>query len=153
MGWSRWKDSLSSLCLATGWLLPRCLLEIWFPCSGSSCFSEYFCFAVYFASQCHLPSCLLLCPILPHMLIALLQPESQTVQESLSHDCHRLATDSFPLLLPGKHLLEAWHFFTPLLIYKPKYIHSAAPTGLILSKTHCSFNMPLQAIEIKTKFA
>lgn len=63
------------------------------------------------------------------------------------------ATDSFPLLLPGKHLLVAWHPFTPLLIYKPKYIPSSASTGLILSKTHCSFNVPLGAIEIKTNFA
>lgn len=70
--------------------------------------------------------------------------QSQTVQESLSHDCHMFSTDSFPLLLPGKHLLVAWHLFTPLLIYKPKYIHSNASTGLILSKTHSSFNVQLK---------
>lgn len=47
--------------------------------------SEHFCFTVYFASHsviCLPASCCAAsgCPILPHMLIALLQPESQTVQ-------------------------------------------------------------------------
>lgn len=110
-------------------------------------------FAFYFVSHrviclpasCCAPSSF---PILPHMLIALLQSESQTVQGSLSHDCHKFATDSFPLLLPGKHLLVAWQLFTPLLIYKLKYIHSSASTGLkFTAHSTCCYE------QLKLKFA
>lgn len=154
MGWRRWKDFLSSLCLARRQLLPKHLLESSVPLFWQWLLFWALYFAFYFVSHrviclpasCCAPSSF---PILPHMLIALLQSESQTVQGSLSHDCHKFATDSFPLLLPGKHLLVAWQLFTPLLIYKLKYIHSSASTGLILSKIHCSFNVLLRAIEIK----
>lgn len=147
MGWRGWKDSLSSLCLPTGQLLPRRRRhrrKVWFACSGSLLF-----WALLFCCLCPTVSSAFL-PLLPHpaapsfLTCSLLcYSRSQTVQESLSHDCHRFPTDIFPLLLPGKHLLVAWHLYTPLLINKPKYLHCSASTGLILSKTHWSFNMPL----------
>lgn len=149
MGWRRWKDSLSSLCLATGQLLPRRLLE-----SLVSLFWQWLLFwallfcCLFCIPQCHLPSCLLLCPIqLPHpsshahcFATARVTDCARVPEPWLPHVFYRL----FPFITPWQVSLGSLASLYPLLIYKPKYIHSSASTGLILSKTHSSFNVQLK---------
>lgn len=60
MGLRRQMDALSGLRLAIGWLLQGIFWKAWLPCSGRGCFSEYLCFAVYFAFLSVI--CLALCP-------------------------------------------------------------------------------------------
>lgn len=119
--------------------------QVWLPCSGSGCFSEHLCFAVHFASHsviCLPASCCAPAssPIFPCMLIARYS-RSHIPCKSPQATIATFAMVSFPLLFPSNHLLIVCRFFPPLLIYKHKYIHSSASTGLILSKTHCSFSV------------